>query len=155
VACCSLVTVKISWDGAAPSLTVLCPLRALRAGHREDAAWRDISSALSSQCVSNHGVIVVVFVGPGRCSTVSHRLSPSPPPHRRESCAQGTRRMLRGGVRAALSSMLFGCGVVVVVFVGPGRCSTVPRRPHLPLRVPGAGYWRVCRLGVMSPASSG
>ncbi|KAH5087308.1 hypothetical protein HBH72_251600 [Parastagonospora nodorum] len=56
-------------------------------------------------------------------------------------------------VRAALSSMLFGCGVVVVVFVGPGRCSTVPRRPHLPLRVPGAGYWRVCRLGVMSPAS--
>ncbi|KAH5002839.1 hypothetical protein HBI56_243520 [Parastagonospora nodorum] len=61
--------------------------------------------------------------------------------------------MLRGGVRAALSSMLFGCGVVVVVFVGPGRCSTVPRRPHLPLRVPGAGYWRVCRLGVMSPAS--
>ncbi|KAH3990828.1 hypothetical protein HBH70_188700 [Parastagonospora nodorum] len=39
--------------------------------------------------------------------------------------------------------------------VGPERCSTVPRRPHLPLRVPGAGYWRVCRLGIMSPASSG
>ncbi|KAH3938488.1 hypothetical protein HBH53_255460 [Parastagonospora nodorum] len=38
--------------------------------------------------------------------------------------------------------MLFGCGVVVVVFVGPGRCSTVPRCPYLPLRVPGAGYWR-------------
>ncbi|KAH5748983.1 hypothetical protein HBI88_249670 [Parastagonospora nodorum] len=58
-------------------------------------------------------------------------------------------------VRAALSSMLFRCSVVVVVFVGPEQCSTVPRRPYLLLRVPGAGYWRVCRLGVMSPASLG
>ncbi|KAH4802793.1 hypothetical protein HBH61_183090 [Parastagonospora nodorum] len=49
--------------------------------------------------------------------------------------------------------MLFRCSVVVVVFVGLGRCSTVPRRLYLPLRVPGAGYWRVCCLGVMSLAS--
>ncbi|KAH5393433.1 hypothetical protein HBI33_010730 [Parastagonospora nodorum] len=37
--------------------------------------------------------------------------------------------------------------------VGPERCSTVPRCPYLLLRVPGAGYWRVCRLGIMSLAS--
>ncbi|KAH6109203.1 hypothetical protein HBI69_163510 [Parastagonospora nodorum] len=49
--------------------------------------------------------------------------------------------------------MLFRCGVVVVVFVGLEQCSTVPRRPYLPLRVPGARYWRVCRLGVISLAS--
>ncbi|KAH5009470.1 hypothetical protein HBI74_204070 [Parastagonospora nodorum] len=39
--------------------------------------------------------------------------------------------------------------------VGLERCSTVPRRPYLPLRVPGAGYWRVCRLGIMSLALLG
>ncbi|KAH4092992.1 hypothetical protein HBH48_075420 [Parastagonospora nodorum] len=61
--------------------------------------------------------------------------------------------MLRGGVRAALSLMLFRCSVVVVVFVSLGRCSTVPCCPYLLLRVLGAGYWRVCRLGVMSLAS--
>ncbi|KAH5236803.1 hypothetical protein HBI72_246770 [Parastagonospora nodorum] len=37
--------------------------------------------------------------------------------------------------------------------VGPERCSTVSRRLYLPLRVLGAGYWRVCCLGIMSPAS--
>ncbi|KAH6278179.1 hypothetical protein HBI40_013780 [Parastagonospora nodorum] len=37
--------------------------------------------------------------------------------------------------------------------VSPERCSTIPRRPHLPLRVPGARYWRVYRLGIISPAS--
>ncbi|KAH5386996.1 hypothetical protein HBI33_066670 [Parastagonospora nodorum] len=35
------------------------------------------------------------------------------------------------------------------------RCSTVPRRPYLLLRVPGARYWRVCCLGIMSLASLG
>ncbi|KAH3939109.1 hypothetical protein HBH53_239630 [Parastagonospora nodorum] len=39
--------------------------------------------------------------------------------------------------------------------VSPERCSTVPRRPYLPLRVPGAGYWRVCCLEIISPASLG
>ncbi|KAH5749370.1 hypothetical protein HBI93_201660 [Parastagonospora nodorum] len=39
--------------------------------------------------------------------------------------------------------------------VSPERCSTVPRRPHLPLRVPGARCWRICRLESISPASSG
>ncbi|KAH4952386.1 hypothetical protein HBI78_243470 [Parastagonospora nodorum] len=39
--------------------------------------------------------------------------------------------------------------------VGPERCSTIPRRPHLLLRVPGAGYWRVYRLEIISPASLG
>ncbi|KAH6383598.1 hypothetical protein HBI60_256410 [Parastagonospora nodorum] len=43
--------------------------------------------------------------------------------------------------------MLFGCGVVVVVFVGPGRCSTVPRHPHLP------GRWKLC--GIQGPRRSG
>ncbi|KAH6553862.1 hypothetical protein HBI07_006330 [Parastagonospora nodorum] len=38
-------------------------------------------------------VVVVVFVSPEQCSTISHRLSPSPSPHRCESCAQGTRRI--------------------------------------------------------------
>ncbi|KAH5341451.1 hypothetical protein HBI49_237990 [Parastagonospora nodorum] len=49
--------------------------------------------------------------------------------------------------------MLFRCGMVVVVFVGLEQCSTVPRCPYLLLRVLGAGYWRVCRLGVISLAS--
>ncbi|KAH6448059.1 hypothetical protein HBI57_206060 [Parastagonospora nodorum] len=31
-------------------------------------------------------VVVVVFVSPEQCSTVSHRLLPSPPPHCREGC---------------------------------------------------------------------
>ncbi|KAH6113030.1 hypothetical protein HBI69_134590 [Parastagonospora nodorum] len=35
------------------------------------------------------------------------------------------------------------------------RCSTVPRRPHLPLRVPGARCWRICRLESISLASLG
>ncbi|KAH6106770.1 hypothetical protein HBI64_235410 [Parastagonospora nodorum] len=39
--------------------------------------------------------------------------------------------------------------------VSPERCSTVSCRPYLPLRVLGAGYWRVCRLGIMSLASLG
>ncbi|KAH5205660.1 hypothetical protein HBI81_260490 [Parastagonospora nodorum] len=78
--------------------------------------------------------------------------------------------------------MLFRCGVVVVVFVGPGRCNTVPHRlppppralraghqedslsssvrggaaPSLAIPIfPGAGCWRICRLGSISPASSG
>ncbi|KAH5734013.1 hypothetical protein HBI18_083810 [Parastagonospora nodorum] len=29
-------------------------------------------------------IVVVIFVSLGQCSTVSHRLSPSPSPHRRE-----------------------------------------------------------------------
>ncbi|KAH3979135.1 hypothetical protein HBH52_096610 [Parastagonospora nodorum] len=49
--------------------------------------------------------------------------------------------------------MLFRCSVVVVVFVSLGRCSTVSRCLYLLLRVLGAGYWRVCCLGVMSLAS--
>ncbi|KAH5298028.1 hypothetical protein HBI50_219220 [Parastagonospora nodorum] len=32
------------------------------------------------------GVVVVVFVGLGQCSTVSYRLSPSPLSYRREGC---------------------------------------------------------------------
>ncbi|KAH4124271.1 hypothetical protein HBH47_073000 [Parastagonospora nodorum] len=78
--------------------------------------------------------------------------------------------------------MLFRCSVVVVVFVSLGRCNTVPHRlPLLPraLRAghqedslsssvrggaapslaipifPGAGCWRICRLGSISPASLG
>ncbi|KAH5140427.1 hypothetical protein HBH69_209610 [Parastagonospora nodorum] len=51
--------------------------------------------------------------------------------------------------------MLFGCSIVVVVFVSLEQCSTVPRYPYLLLQVSGAGYWRVCRLGVISPASLG
>ncbi|KAH5631585.1 hypothetical protein HBI23_220480 [Parastagonospora nodorum] len=35
--------------------------------------------------------------------------------------------------------MLFRCGIVVVVFVSLRQYSTVPRRPHLLLRVPSAG----------------
>ncbi|KAH5621535.1 hypothetical protein HBI22_193890 [Parastagonospora nodorum] len=51
--------------------------------------------------------------------------------------------------------MLFRCSVVVVIFVGLGRCSTVPCYLYLPLRVLGARYWRVCCLGVISLASLG
>ncbi|KAH4911067.1 hypothetical protein HBI80_015760 [Parastagonospora nodorum] len=36
--------------------------------------------------------------------------------------------------------MLFGCSVVVVVFVSLGQCSTVPCCLYLLLRVLGAGY---------------
>ncbi|KAH6078970.1 hypothetical protein HBI65_220550 [Parastagonospora nodorum] len=46
--------------------------------------------------------------------------------------------------------MLFKYSVVVVVFVSPGQCSTVPRRPHLPLRVPGARGYRVAGLSASS-----
>ncbi|KAH5266253.1 hypothetical protein HBI71_078990 [Parastagonospora nodorum] len=35
------------------------------------------------------------------------------------------------------------------------QCSTVPCRPYLLLRVPGAGCWRICRLGSISPALLG
>ncbi|KAH4944556.1 hypothetical protein HBI79_000060 [Parastagonospora nodorum] len=35
------------------------------------------------------------------------------------------------------------------------QCSTVPRRLYLLLRVPGARYWRVCCLEIMSLASLG
>ncbi|KAH5390699.1 hypothetical protein HBI33_029500 [Parastagonospora nodorum] len=47
--------------------------------------------------------------------------------------------------------MLFRYSIVVVVFVGPGQCSTVPRRPYLPLRVPGAKGCRVAGLSASSP----
>ncbi|KAH4984731.1 hypothetical protein HBI76_136900 [Parastagonospora nodorum] len=46
--------------------------------------------------------------------------------------------------------MLFRYSVVVVVFVGLEQCSTVPRRPYLPLRVPGAGGCRVAGLSASS-----
>ncbi|KAH6033221.1 hypothetical protein HBI83_015740 [Parastagonospora nodorum] len=35
------------------------------------------------------------------------------------------------------------------------RCSTIPRRLYLLLRVLGARCWRICRLGSISPASLG
>ncbi|KAH5184339.1 hypothetical protein HBH77_178480 [Parastagonospora nodorum] len=42
----------------------------------------------------------------------------------------------------------------VVVFVGPGRCSTVPHRPPPPpARVPVAEYWRGCRVAGLSASS--
>ncbi|KAH3938444.1 hypothetical protein HBH53_258650 [Parastagonospora nodorum] len=69
--------------------------------------------------------------------------------------------MLRGGRRLKLESkyllsiMLRRSCVGSKGLVGPERCSTVSRRPYLLLRVPGAGYWRVCRLGIMSLASLG
>ncbi|KAH6423760.1 hypothetical protein HBI59_218850 [Parastagonospora nodorum] len=90
------------------------------------------------------GVVVVVFVSPGQCSTVSYRLLLSLPSYRRESCAQSTRRMLRRGSCVGSKSL-----------ISPERCSTVPRRPYLPLRVLGAKYWRVYRLGIMSLALLG
>ncbi|KAH5567919.1 hypothetical protein HBI26_163510 [Parastagonospora nodorum] len=80
------------------------------------------------------GVVVVVFVSLGRCSTVSYCLLPSPLSHCRKSCAQGTRRMLRGGI------MLRRSCVGSKGLVGPERCSTISCRPYLPLRVLGARY---------------
>ncbi|KAH5205626.1 hypothetical protein HBH77_100950 [Parastagonospora nodorum] len=47
--------------------------------------------------------------------------------------------------------MLLTLTVEVVVFVGLGRCSTVPHRPPLlPARVPVARYWRGCRVAGLS-----
>ncbi|KAH5009472.1 hypothetical protein HBI74_204090 [Parastagonospora nodorum] len=47
--------------------------------------------------------------------------------------------------------MLLTSTVEVVVFVSPGRCSTVPHCPPLlPARVPVAGYWRGCRVAGLS-----
>ncbi|KAH6130754.1 hypothetical protein HBI64_101740 [Parastagonospora nodorum] len=43
--------------------------------------------------------------------------------------------------------MLFRYSIVVVVFVSLGRCSTVPRYPHLPRR------WRGCRVAGLSASS--
>ncbi|KAH5355566.1 hypothetical protein HBI48_132690 [Parastagonospora nodorum] len=91
-------------------------------------------------------IVVVVFVSLGRCSTVSHRLSPSPPPYRCESCAQGTRRILRRGYRLKLESKYLSSIMLRRSCIGSKglisleQCSTVPRCPHLPLRVLGAGY---------------
>ncbi|KAH5781795.1 hypothetical protein HBI93_251780 [Parastagonospora nodorum] len=39
--------------------------------------------------------------------------------------------------------------------VSPERCSTISRCPYLLLRVPGARYWRVCCLEIISLASLG
>ncbi|KAH5111200.1 hypothetical protein HBH72_010940 [Parastagonospora nodorum] len=46
--------------------------------------------------------------------------------------------------------MLFRYSVVVIVFVSPEQCSTVPRRPYLPLRVLGARGYRVTGLSASS-----
>ncbi|KAH3990839.1 hypothetical protein HBI16_157660 [Parastagonospora nodorum] len=63
------------------------------------------------------GVVVVVFVGPGRCNTVPHRLPPPPRALRAGHQEDVAWRLSEVGFRAASSTMLFGCGVVVVVFV--------------------------------------
>ncbi|KAH3956073.1 hypothetical protein HBH51_256400 [Parastagonospora nodorum] len=93
-------------------------------------------------------VVVVVFVGPGQCSTVPRR------PHL-PLRVPGASRRLKLESKYLSSIMLRRSCVGSKGLVGPERCSTVPRCPHLPLRVPGAGYWRVCRLEIMSSASSG
>ncbi|KAH4111600.1 hypothetical protein HBH47_242810 [Parastagonospora nodorum] len=57
-------------------------------------------------------------------------------------------------VRVTLTIMLLTLTVEVVVFVSPGRCSTVPHRPPLPpARVPVARYWRGCRVAGLSASS--
>ncbi|KAH4986638.1 hypothetical protein HBI76_110580 [Parastagonospora nodorum] len=90
------------------------------------------------------GVVVVVFVSLGRCSTISYYLLLSLPSYCCESCAQSTRRMLHRG------SYIGSKGLVSLE-----QCSTIPCYPYLLLRVLGAGYWRVCRLGIMSLALLG
>ncbi|KAH4150908.1 hypothetical protein HBH43_245560 [Parastagonospora nodorum] len=62
------------------------------------------------------------------------------------------RTLLSGvGVRVILTIMLLTLTVEVVVFVGPGQCSTVPYRPPLlPARVLVARYWRGCRVAGLS-----
>ncbi|KAH5528837.1 hypothetical protein HBI29_008000 [Parastagonospora nodorum] len=93
-------------------------------------------------------VVVVVFVGSGRCSTVPRR--PYLPLR-----VLGAGRRLKSESKYLSSIMLRRSYVGFKGLVSLERCSTVPRRPYLPLRVPGAGYWRVCRLEIMSLASSG
>ncbi|KAH6535687.1 hypothetical protein HBI07_139420 [Parastagonospora nodorum] len=39
--------------------------------------------------------------------------------------------------------------------ISPEQCSTVSCCLYLPLRVPGAGCWRICRLESISSASLG
>ncbi|KAH5483919.1 hypothetical protein HBI29_242320 [Parastagonospora nodorum] len=93
-------------------------------------------------------MVVVIFVGPEQCSTVSRR--PYLPLQ-----VPGASCCLKSESKYLSSIMLRRSYVRSKSLVSPERCSTIPRRPYLLLRVPGARYWRVYRLEIMSLASLG
>ncbi|KAH6016917.1 hypothetical protein HBI82_107370 [Parastagonospora nodorum] len=95
------------------------------------------------------GVVVVVFISLGQCSTVSYYLLLSLFSYCRESCAQSTRRMLHRDI------MLRRSCVGSKSLISLERCSTISRCLYLLLRVLGARYWRVYCLRIISLASLG